>query len=56
MHFLMSFVGSVGNLMMNAGLDLILKSAFGSVEKILNGKNECLSFQNSSQRTFATII
>ena len=41
---------------MNAGLDLILKSAFGSVEKMLNGKYECLSFQNSSQRTFATII
>ena len=39
MHFLMSFVGSIGCLMMNTGLDLIPKSAFGSVEKMLNGKN-----------------
>ena len=36
MHFLKSFVGSIGCLMMNAGIDLILKSAFGSVEKMLN--------------------
>ena len=39
MNFLMSFVGSVGNLMVNTGLDEILKSAFGSVEKMLSGKN-----------------
>ena len=38
MHFLMSFVRSIGYLMMNTGIDLILKSAFGSVEQMLNGK------------------
>ena len=39
MHFLMSFVRSIRCLMLNTGLDLIPKSAFGSVEKMLNEKN-----------------
>ncbi len=34
----MSFVGSIGCLMMNTGLDVILKLAFGGVEKLLSGK------------------
>ena len=34
----MSFVGSVGVLMANSGLDEILKSAFGGVEHMLSGK------------------
>ena len=38
MHSLMSFVGSIGCLMLNAGLHLILKFVFGSVEKMLNEK------------------
>ena len=36
MHFLMSFIG---NLMAHSGLDDILSSAFGGVEKMLSGKN-----------------
>ena len=58
MHFLMSFVGSVGNLMVNTGLDEILKSAFGSVEKMLSGKKlpaECPSFDYGGRRTFTTL-
>ena len=39
MHFLMSFIGCVGNLMAHSGLDDILNSAFGGVEKMLSGKN-----------------
>jgi hypothetical protein len=39
MHTLMSFVGSIGTLMANTGLEQVLKSAFGGVEKILQGKN-----------------
>jgi len=32
MHWLMSFVGAVGKLMKNSGLDLLMKSAFAGVE------------------------
>ena len=39
MHFLMSFVGCVGNLMANSGLEVILKAAFAGVPKMLTGKN-----------------
>ena len=38
MHLLMSFLGCIGTLMANSGLDDILKSAFGGVEKMLLGK------------------
>ena len=38
MHWLMSFVGSVGKLMKNSGLDMLMKTAFAGVEKILIGK------------------
>ena len=38
MHWLMSFVGSIGTLMMNSGLEDILKKAFASVSKMLAGK------------------
>lgn len=38
MHFLMSFVGCVGVLMTNSGLDDILKFAFGGVHHMLQGK------------------
>ena len=38
MHWLMSFVGSVGKLMKNSGLDKLLKSGFAGVEKMLTGK------------------
>ena len=34
----MSFVGCVGKLMDNSGLDSILKSTFGGVDKMLLGK------------------
>ena len=38
-HMLTSFVGSIGKLMQNSGLeDILKKSGFGSVDKILNGK------------------
>ncbi len=39
MHMLMSFIGSVGNLMTETGLADILSSAFGGVHKMLIGKN-----------------
>ena len=38
MHWLMSFVGSVGKLMKNSGLDMHLKATFPGVEKMLIGK------------------
>ena len=39
MHTLMSFVGSVGTLMGNSGLEEVLKAAFGGVTRMLTGKN-----------------
>ena len=38
MHTLMSFVGAVGNLMSDSGLEMIMESAFGGVSKMLSGK------------------
>ena len=38
MHLLMSFVGSVGTLMGNSGLEELLESTFAGVTKLLNGK------------------
>ncbi|KAH3700092.1 hypothetical protein DPMN_075060 [Dreissena polymorpha] len=38
MHFLMSFVGSVGTLMANSGLEELLESTFVGVSNLLNGK------------------
>ena len=38
MPFLMSFIGCIGNLLVNSGLIDILKSSFGGVEKMLTGK------------------
>ena len=38
MHMLMSFVGCVGSLMANSGLEEIMKSAFGGVPRLLSGK------------------
>jgi hypothetical protein len=38
MHFLMSFIGSVGTLMANTGLEEIMKAAFGGVPHMLSGK------------------
>ena len=38
MHWLVSFIGSVGKLMKNSGLDMILKSSFAGVEQMLVGK------------------
>ena len=37
MHLLMSFIGCVGNLMSNSGLDEIMKAAFAGVDKVLLG-------------------
>ena len=45
MHFLMSFVGCVGNLMCNSGLEVILKAEFPGVPKILKGKNFPMNVQ-----------
>lgn len=39
MHMLMSFVGCVGVLMANSGLEEVLKAAFGGVARMLTGKN-----------------
>ena len=38
MHMLMSFVGCIGSLMANTGLEDILSSAFAGVPKLLSGK------------------
>ena len=38
MHQLMSFVGSCGKLMNNSGLEVVMASAFASVDKLLKGK------------------
>ena len=38
MHWLMSFVGSIGKLMENSGLEQLMKSSFAGVEKMLLGK------------------
>ena len=38
MHTLMSFVGAVGSLMSDSGLESIMESAFGGVSKMLSGK------------------
>ena len=38
MHWLMSFVGSVGKLTKNSGLDMLMKTAFAGVEMMLTGK------------------
>ena len=35
----MAFISSIGTLMVNTGLDDLLKAAFGGVEKMLSGKN-----------------
>ena len=35
MHWVMSFVGSLGKLMKNSGLDMLMKTAFAGVEKML---------------------
>ena len=37
MHLLMSFIGCVGNLMANSGLEDIMKAAFAGVDKMLMG-------------------
>ena len=39
MHFLISYVGAVGVLMAGSELEEIMKAAFGSVTKMLTGKN-----------------
>ena len=39
MHFLMSFLGFIGNLMADYGLKAILSSAFGGAKKMHSGKN-----------------
>ena len=39
MHLLISFVGAVGDLMGNCGLEELMKSAFAGVSKMLTGKN-----------------
>ena len=39
MHTLMNFVGAVGTLMSDSGLEDVMKAAFGGVAKMLSGKN-----------------
>ena len=49
MHWLMSFVGAVGKLMKNSGLNLLMKTAFAGVGKMASGQkmsSECYSSQN----------
>ena len=37
MHFLMSFIGCIGTLMANSGLEDLLKKGFSGVQKMLKG-------------------
>ncbi len=37
-HTLMSFIGAVGTLMSNIGLEEVMNSAFAGVPKMLSGK------------------
>ena len=39
MHWLMNFVGSVGKLMKNSRLNMLIKTAFAGVDKMLISKN-----------------
>ena len=39
MHFLMRYVGAVGVLMAESGLEEVMKAVFGGVMKMLTGKN-----------------
>ena len=45
MHWLMSFVGSVGKLIKNSGLDMLMEMAFAGVEKMLIEKKFPMSFR-----------
>ena len=56
MHTLMSFVGSVGALMGNSGLEEVLKAAFGGVTQILTGKNFPQNTSNGSRGVLQPII
>ena len=47
MHWLVSFIGSVGKLMKNSGLDMILKSSFAGVEQMLVGKKFPMNSMNN---------
>ena len=38
MHILMNFVGAIGHLMENSGLEEVLKSAFAGIPRMLSGK------------------
>ncbi len=38
MHFLMSYVGTIGVLMAGSGLEVLMKAAFGGVTKMLTGR------------------
>ena len=38
MHTLMSFIGAVGTVMSNSGLEEVMNSAFAGVPKMLSGK------------------
>ena len=38
MHLLMSFIGWIGSLISNSGLEEILKKTFAGLEKMLTGK------------------
>ena len=38
MHWLMSFVGCIGKLMENSGMEKVLSAAFAGVPKMLTGK------------------
>jgi hypothetical protein len=45
MHMLMSFIGCVGSLMADTGLEELMKAAFGGVEKMLSGKKFLQNFR-----------
>ena len=50
MHMLMSFVGSLGMLMANSGLEDIMKEVFAGVPHMLTGKTLFTKHKNGCRR------
>ncbi|KAK2144992.1 hypothetical protein LSH36_713g01032 [Paralvinella palmiformis] len=59
MHLLLGFVGSIGTLMANTGLEEIMKSVFGGVAKVLTGKKfpeNCRALRMVTQELLRDIL
>ena len=52
MHWVMSFVGCIGKLMQNSGIDLVMKAAFAGVDSMLVGKK----FQMNTRALWIVVV